>query len=600
MNQADVPISETDEDRLPQSFFVRLASLLFFYASAMLFFRNAWLLRNLAIDDSYITYRFAWRLAKQGTLRWNMLEAPVEGYTSFLSVLLSAPFIWLGIDPIEAWKYMGIGFIFGGAALTVWGGRQFCRLYFPKGLRLGLPLFVGALWLMNPLNGIHAMSGMETALHAFLLTACAALAIYIFRRQKETEETALLPMRLYIAPGIGFLLLGMTRPESLLWSALIIAGLLIGLRPSERMRFLRALLLSLILPGAIYFIARWIYFGNMLPSTFHAKAASAGSSELGRLHSILPSLHDILKYIRRYWALFLSLYAAVGLILLWRRGRQNISASLRAALPWFFFLAASFACIGFFAHIHMLMGYAWRFLYPYGQTLWLLLVLPSGVLLLRLVWDRRSHARFFAAAAVFLVLCTLSMASIWRDSFGTKGGNLLYYNARQSNGFYSILRHNTISGKGYRKVGREIDKMALAEGPPLTLFHHNMGELMFFAPHWDSIDPVGLVDAQVAHHGFSVDHVFNRDPDLLILPSKSKSEITRYNAELFPDISKSVYQDSRMADYRYLGYYPHIDFGASGKMHFFLRRRLAEKYPEIVENWKENLELKITEDSQIR
>jgi hypothetical protein len=148
-----------------------------------------------------------------------------------------------------------------------------------------------------------------------------------------------------------------------------------------------------------------------------------------------------------------------------------------------------------------------------------------------------------------------------------------------------------VDPNGYRRVGRTLNAAAESADAQMTLFHHNMGELMYFAPGWDSIDPVGLVDAWVAQNGFSVDHVFKRRPDLLILPSKDRGKITSYQAELFPDISLSVWGDPRARDFIYLGYYPHMVFGAEGAMHFFLRKSRVEDYPWLGDFIVESLEL---------
>ena len=45
---------------------------------------------NCAAEDAFITFRFAKNLANGHGLLWNIGESPVEGYTNFLWLLLSA------------------------------------------------------------------------------------------------------------------------------------------------------------------------------------------------------------------------------------------------------------------------------------------------------------------------------------------------------------------------------------------------------------------------------------------------------------------------------------------------------------------------------
>ena len=51
-------------------------------------------------DDAYITFRYAENLALHGELTWNLGEDPVEGFTSMSWVLVHAPLIALGLDPV--------------------------------------------------------------------------------------------------------------------------------------------------------------------------------------------------------------------------------------------------------------------------------------------------------------------------------------------------------------------------------------------------------------------------------------------------------------------------------------------------------------------
>jgi hypothetical protein len=228
--------------------------------------------------------------------------------------------------------------------------------------------------------------------------------------------------------------------------------------------------------------------------------------------------------------------------------------------------SASVACVAYFASVHLLMGYADRFLYPYGQTLLATLIAPAW--LLPLILNSKGNRVSVGIIALFALAVLATGWTAWKV-------------VPRGLQCYSIIEGNNRLITGYTDIGRAIDPVAMRVGKQLTLYHHNMGELMYNAPHWDSVDPIGLVDRYTAHHGFSVDHVFERRPDLFILPSLSKSTITVYRGEFFPDISQAIYADRRMAEYRYLGHFPPMPFGPEGRLHFFLSAQLDDANPWI-------------------
>ncbi len=594
----------------------RLPAILVFLSGLTFFVLNCWDLRDFLIDDAFITYRFGARLAQEGTLRWNLaplpdglddatrqlLERPVEGYTSFLSVLISAVFVFLRLDPLYAWKGLGIlATLFASGTLVV-GGSTFCRSQAPHTHRAWVPLLLAGLHLGHPLTALHAMSGMETGLHGALLLGMTALTLHIV-------SSTSVPSRLFHILAFGFLLLGMTRPESLLWGALTGLGLLFALPPQFRRQLVHSTLLFFLLPGLLYFLWRWSYFHSFFPATFHAKAGgNTHPSELGRLHTYLPSHWIVWRYLRDNW-LGLGLLSAFSVFLHMTNSCsttgesrfQTIRRNLRdpRSTVLFALFSAAVVPILFFSHVHMLMGYGDRFLFPYGQTFLLVLILPifvSAEVLSRS--GRRACtwlSRFLFATLVVLGMKTASF--VWVHNFGN---SLSGPNFRRG-GTYAVTVGNRRSVRGYEKVGRAVDRIALRAGRPLTLFHHNMGELFYYAPHWDSIDPVGLVDMPVATRGFQPDYAFARKPDLFILPSRDTREITEYSythdrTPIFPDIAQTLYQDERMRSYRYLGYEPTVSFGEKGRMHFLIRETLLEELPGIEEELKRELDLRIEPD----
>ena len=622
-------VPETSEptllsQKMGKTGFGRLPAILVFGAGLLFFAFNCWDLRDFLIDDAFITYRFGARLAQESTLRWNLaplpdgldaatrelLERPVEGYTSFLSVLISAIFILFRLDPLGAWKGLGILATLLASGAIVVGGNAFCRSLAPRAHRAWIPLLLAGVYLGHPLTALHALSGMETGLHGALLMGMTALVLLIVAsREPDPKHFKIL--------ALGFLLLGMTRPESLLWGALGGMGLLLALPDrAYRLRLIRSTLLFFLLPGLVYFLWRWAYFHSFLPATFHAKAGgTAHPSDMGRLHTYLPSYWTVWRYLRDNWlglGLLTEITALIRIGLLWVDTRESGARKfwLRLWNPWVVSVTALFLGallpILFFSHVYMLMGYGDRFLFPYGQTFLLVLVLPFFAFLEAIVRSGvqgspvKHRVCVWSSTLMMVALIGIGLKTatfVWVHNFGN---NLSGPNFRRG-GTYAVTVGNRRSVRDYEKVGRAVERIALRAGRQLTLFHHNMGELFYYAPHWDSIDPVGLVDMPVALKGFQPDYAFARNPDLFILPSRDTRQITPYDyiqdgALIFSDVSRTLYRDERMRPYRYLGYEPTLQFGEKGRLHFLIRQALLDEFPEIENQLKQELDLRIEPD----
>ena len=83
---------------------------------------------DYVFDDAFISYRYARNLAFGEGIRWNVGEAPTEGYTNFLLVLLLAPFQKLGADPILVTRILSYLSVFFNCFL-IW---RFCKQRFPQ------------------------------------------------------------------------------------------------------------------------------------------------------------------------------------------------------------------------------------------------------------------------------------------------------------------------------------------------------------------------------------------------------------------------------------------------------------------------------------
>jgi arabinofuranosyltransferase len=239
--------------RQPTTYLVLACVLLlahaFYYASLMDFD---------AVDDAYISFRYARNAARGDGLTFNVGERRVEGYTNFLWTVMLIPAFWLNLPVRVVSLVLGTLWALGGM-LLVW---RFVR-------EVGASPWLGAIAaLFLAADGSYALwavGGLEAPLFAALLLAGALSYL------RELRDDRRLPLS-----GLWFALAAMTRPEGLLVYALtgvhqVATRLTRGRRLATRQDWLRlGLFAALFLP---WFAFRWRYYGYPLPNTFYAKVA---------------------------------------------------------------------------------------------------------------------------------------------------------------------------------------------------------------------------------------------------------------------------------------------------------------------------------------
>jgi arabinofuranosyltransferase len=210
------------------------------------------------IDDAFISFRYADNLARGEGLTWNPGER-VEGYTSFLWVLLMAASLRLGIAPELSSQVLGVA-CGVGILLALW--RLGVRRFGPASPFSYLPL--AALATSRSFCG-WCTGGLATT--AF--TLAVMLALLAFAREQESRAER---------PGSGllFALAALLRPEGILFTA--VAGAFAGISVLRGQRSLRSVLVwaaPWVVIVSSHFLWRRSYYGFWLPNTFYAKVGGA-------------------------------------------------------------------------------------------------------------------------------------------------------------------------------------------------------------------------------------------------------------------------------------------------------------------------------------
>jgi arabinofuranosyltransferase len=284
--------------------------------------------RYLVFDDSYISYRYALHLSQGHGLVWNPGEAPLEGYTNPLLVVLLAPFLRAGLDPL--------------AVTRVWSGLAACGLValaYVRARRETTALVacaVAATYALSNAAFRIAMVGLET-----VLFACAVFLAYHFAADYlETARTDRLA-----AAGLALLVALGLRPEALFLAVLLsVVALPADVRAGRWRRHLATLSLTFWLPLGLYLAWKWWYFGALVPNPALIKMGGSGLVVPDGVVAVLEFFEAHVKLLP--WAL-LALFAA----------RRAEAPRLLAAL-----MLAAYAA--FYLRVDPLMNIHGRFLFP--------------------------------------------------------------------------------------------------------------------------------------------------------------------------------------------------------------------------------------------
>ena len=439
----------------------KLAALTVLLACAI----AAWAMWNLwdfTCDDAFITLRYSRNLAQGAGPTFNREPPPrAEGYTSFLWMLLATvPHLALA-DPVGVAKAAGVLFTLLTIATCLRTAWLLCDEA-GRGERLLSAALAAALFAAYPLTAVHGVSGMETALAAFLASLLGWLAV---RGQAGPPGRAL---------PLCALLLGLTRPELNL-AALAIIGVAWRRRSvMARRPFLRAVALWYVLPGALYFAWRVSYYGALLPLPFYVKSAALEP------RGLMSALHFGIDLADSF-----GLFLAVALVTLGSRSKPIVWAVL--------------AVIVYLLHPEHVMGFGHRFFQPLVPLI-AVLSARGGALVLSAVSERFGARRMAAAHVALLVVCLAPVVCryqfIWNE--------FRQYAAGMS--------------RAHVRLGKLLRQHAPSGGAVLAI--RDAGAVPYYSD-WETVDCAGLNDRHVAKAGVaSPAYVFGRRPALVVLQSR--------------------------------------------------------------------------------
>ncbi|WP_152546704.1 hypothetical protein [Amycolatopsis orientalis] len=299
----------------------------------------AFLFVRVTMDDSFITWRYGQNLVKHGIWNWNSEGPLVEAYTNPLYAALSIVPALLGVSAELFFKVLAV-------CIAV--------LYIVVILRARLPraqeFVLLAVALATPIFHLQLFMGLETV--SFALSIGWLFAI-VYRRGA-------------LGTG-GFVLAGvvaLSRPEGIVLAAVAIACSLLVDRSTANRHGAYAVLGG----WALYWGARWWYFGSFFPNTFYKKT---GGDEplLIRIMQVLPVAGPIVLPVLIGLVLGFAMYRRVtGISLLSR------TEMLRDAVPVILAVVSGAVVLGVYRQSDLVMDIGHRF--------WWQLLLPVVLVVL--------------------------------------------------------------------------------------------------------------------------------------------------------------------------------------------------------------------------
>jgi hypothetical protein len=455
---------------------------------------SAWVLAFLAarhdpllFDDAYMFMRYAHNVQHGLGYSWNPDGVHTYGPTSLLWAFVTFVLSFL---PTGSWTQLLIGSglcSIGAAVAMAWAVSANARTSFMRRLVYVLPLVVvplagSAVFENNQFNGMETMLGM---------TLCAVFLGLALRWREGRAHPA--------AVGAAALLLLLARPESGL-VGLLVPVLLWWFIQGERPALGSLLAVYGVFLGgaAIELSACKLYFGTPVPLSVYLKGKAAYEGYSGIWH---PELL-LVMFLNGCQAFLITL------VLLLRRTDWRLL--LCCLLP-------AVAVFGYLQTVTQIMGFNARYFAPYIP----LVVIPALLLLDRRLadgdWLPTHLQRMRGAVAVVTVglLVLLSSAAVQSKIRHFEHKTRTEYVEAQ----LTVDATQTLPKTSWQEMMMSITNDLLVPLPAGgTYAASEVGYLGERVPHATVIDLAGLNDMNIARHGFHMDDLLRRKPDLIWMP----------------------------------------------------------------------------------
>lgn len=458
--------------------------------------QNLWTAQHtpLLFDDAYMFARYAANVRHGLGLSWNLDGVHTYGPTSLLWTLAV---VVLSFLPIASWKMLTLGSwicSIGAVVAMAWAVAVNARSWaFTKTWRVlplvVLPLAGSAVFVLNE------ATGMETMLAAML--AAVFLGSALAWRQGSVRPELV---------GVAGLLLFLTRPEAGI-VVVLLPLMLFFLAPGAALaKRSVVVLLGVFLAGvALELMACKLYFKTALPLSFYMKGHQAYEG-YGKIW------HPELLLLAFLGACQLYLLALV--LLGRRRDWRLILCCVTPAL-------AAFAYLG---TVTQIMGQNSRYYVPYFAFFIVpaLLVIdrwltPDETPALELWPGNSLVVRSCLAGAIMVCFLALSSQGVLKIIRQHERNSHFEYEAAVLHSSASVPLPQT----EWQPMMLAVTDLLVAPLPKgVTIAATEVGYLGNGAQQVNVIDIAGLNDTDIALHGFRMDALLERQPDIIWMPHR--------------------------------------------------------------------------------
>jgi arabinofuranosyltransferase len=449
------------------------------YFAIFNFLRNSYLYTTI-LDDAYIFFRYAENIVNGYGFVWNIGEAPVEGYTSFLYLFTLIIAKFLAID-LELFAIL-----FGTitSAFTLYFAYLiYDHLYPNDQIKTSANIITIIILALSPAFTYWSGAGMETSFYSMFLV----MTIYYFLKLPDSVKNNLLK-------GILFGLLCVLRFEAVLFFLAALYYLVKEGTSFYRIKIGRNAILFVIgftLIFGTYFIWRWVYFGYFFPNTFYAKTG-------GGFQQIVGGFLYIIKALRLFYGFG---WIPIILVMLYFRKSMFTSKAVFLFSIGLVSLITTILIGGDYFHLG-------RFVLPVFPLLFVFF--PPA--LEKMLTTRISHLKLsptFSATILLLIVVVLLIAKpVYQDSiYGFKNllkgkkDILVVYDESTEREIVDWQHGWTIMGKKLNQITDKDDYIACVP----------IGAIGYYSK-MKVIDMVGIVDPVIAHEKLSTDHPIKWTP----------------------------------------------------------------------------------------
>ncbi len=401
-----------------------------------------WREHPVTCDDAFISYRYAYNLVHGRGLVYNAGER-VEGYTNFLWVLLSAAALRAGRDPLAVTRDIGVGAYVASVAIVAWVAMRPVRRSLVSPMA-GLAL--ASLLVLPAGFAAFAGTGLETS-----FVGLTVLLLGVVHHLVPSSR----PAWWFFAAALPLVAVLTRLDASLAVFASALAAFLDGRawRNPKRLRELLILFGPSAAGLALYLSWKRVYYGDILPNSYYAKAADGLHPDAG--------LAYVAAFVQSCPAsILLVLLAVSGLVIAGRGPRSRF---------------LSYGVIALSLQVAYAIKVGGDFMeYRFMWELWPLLVCAAVVGAAEVV----SRAPSIVAVAAVLALSVASVPTVLEKKYGMQ----------------SIPQMDD-----YASLGRRVGVALANASPPGTVIATTLAGMAYFMPEVTTIDQWGLNDRFVAH-----------------------------------------------------------------------------------------------------